>query len=517
MVITFRVLKHDDHIPTSAAATCYLLEDNWDDQFKFSTMYFCVLFDQKGARMEIGQVKIGQFSMPHGQRRPSIPSQFVELPEGYFSLGQDVSYYSIVMKLGADTSTHFFEALRDLVADPPLLERALKEQVTQTSLLRSVTEQTIKTQFRRVIEGGAPLTPYRFVYQLPKRGPAGSPPPPALEFHVRPGSSPPTNIHVLIGRNGVGKTFILNKMARSLLSEEKDARKDGKFEPVSDEVFETSELFANLVSVTFSAFDSFQKLKEQAGETDGIGYTYIGLKRSPGNSAADTTKSSYMLGTEFANSAWGCTRKPRRKRWEKAIAMLSTEPGFGNERVAELFAQENDTWDEIVFKKAARRLFNSLSAGHKIVVLTMTRLIEAVAEKTLVLVDEPEAHLHPPLLSAFLRSLSDLLVDRNGVAIVATHSPVVLQEVPKSCVWKVRRYGTEVVAERTAIETFGENVGILTREAFGLELTQAGYHGMLTDAVARGGDYATVVNEFGGALGGEAKAITQALIVNRDA
>jgi predicted ATP-dependent endonuclease of OLD family len=51
------------------------------------------------------------------------------------------------------------------------------------------------------------------------------------------------------------------------------------------------------------------------------------------------------------------------------------------------------------------------------VLLTITRLVETVEERTLVLLDEPEAHLHPPLLSAFVRSLSDLLINRNGVAI----------------------------------------------------------------------------------------------------
>jgi predicted ATP-dependent endonuclease of OLD family len=78
----------------------------------------------------------------------------------------------------------------------------------------------------------------------------------------------------------------------------------------------------------------------------------------------------------------------------------------------------------------------------------MTRLIELVDERTLILLDEPESHLHPPLLSAFIRALSDLLVKRNGVAVIATHSPVVLQEVPKSCAWKLRRSGRVALAER---------------------------------------------------------------------
>jgi predicted ATP-dependent endonuclease of OLD family len=67
-------------------------------------------------------------------------------------------------------------------------------------------------------------------------------------------------------------------------------------------------------------------------------------------------------------------------------------------------------------------LFNKLSSGHKVVLLTTTRLVETVEERTLVLLDEPEAHLHPPLLAAFVRALSDLLINRNGVAIIATPS-----------------------------------------------------------------------------------------------
>ncbi len=84
--------------------------------------------------------------------------------------------------------------------------------------------------------------------------------------------------------------------------------------------------------------------------------------------------------------------------------------------------------------------------------LTITRVVETLEERSLVLLDEPEAHLHPPLLSAFIRSLSDLLVNRNGVAIVATHSPVILQEVPKSCAWRIRRIGRQAKIERPTTE-----------------------------------------------------------------
>jgi ABC-type multidrug transport system ATPase subunit len=146
----------------------------------------------------------------------------------------------------------------------------------------------------------------------------------------------------------------------------------------------------------------------------------------------------------------------------------------------------------------------------------MTRLVEHVTERSLVIIDEPESHLHPPLLAAFIRALSDLLSDRNSLAVIATHSPVVLQEVPASCVWKLRRHGSQLVADRPTIETFGENVGVLTHEVFGLEVTDSGFHRDLKAAVRQGLSYEHVLGRFNGQLGGEAKAIVRSLIAVRD-
>lgn len=186
---------------------------------------------------------------------------------------------------------------------------------------------------------------------------------------------------------------------------------------------------------------------------------------------------------------------------------------FADADIASHLDNPDENW-----RPAARKLFTKLSSGHAIVLLTVTRLVEFVDERTLVLMDEPEGHLHPPLLSAFIRSLADLLIKRNGVAIVATHSPVVLQEVPRCCVWKLRRTGPIAGAERPAIETFGENVGVLTREVFGLEVTNAGFHKLLKDAIdLERLSYESVLARFEGQLGAEARAIARALVADRDA
>jgi predicted ATP-binding protein involved in virulence len=112
--------------------------------------------------------------------------------------------------------------------------------------------------------------------------------------------------------------------------------------------------------------------------------------------------------------------------------------------------------------------------------------------------------------------LSDLLLYKNGVAIIATHSPVVLQEVPRHCVSIIRRVGDQVKVDRPKIETFGENVGVLTREVFGLEVTNSGYHELLKKSVRDQKSYQEIIEDFKNNLGAEARAILKSLIMDHD-
>jgi predicted ATPase len=375
--------------------------------------------------------------------------------------------------------------------------------------LRSVTRSTVTGQFHRMALGGARLTNYEFSYTARRH--IRRVDPLTLSFSVAPESYPPTNVHVLIGRNGVGKTTLLNDMAQAIVDEDADADAVGAFTAQMD----GDRLFTSLVSVTFSAFDPFEPLPTRQNKSKGVQYAYIGLKHiGPDKDGKPRPpKSPDALSTDFGSSVLICRQGARVGRWRRALEMLQADPIFKDAEVSSLARSEVEA-EEI--KLEARRLFKNLSSGHKIVLLTVTRLVETVEEKTLVLLDEPEAHLHPPLLSAFVRALSDLLINRNGVALVATHSPVVLQEVPQSCVWKIRRTGTRSVAERPEVQTFGENVGVLTREVFGLEVSQSGFHKMLRNAVAELQDYDGVVRRFNDELGDEARAIVQGLLAARN-
>ena len=269
--------------------------------------------------------------------------------------------------------------------------------------------------------------------------------------------------------------------------------------------------FSNVVSISFSAFDPFNPPKEQRDPTKGVCYYYIGLKHHATDGSANL-KNVDKLYEEFAVSLGIClSEKGKRQRWLKTISTLESDDNFAEMELAKLA----DLSSGNLFEKASE-LKKQISSGHAIVLLTLTKLISCLEEKTLVLFDEPECHLHPPLLSALIRSLSELLYDRNAVAILATHSPVVLQEIPSSCVWNIMRSGSVGSSIRPDNQTFGENVGSLTRDVFGLEVSKSGFNSLLSQEAEKGSTYEHALESFSGQLGFEGRAILRSLINLRD-
>src|ERR1700733_469437 len=113
--------------PSPVVLPCAFLElDNWDDWFKYSTMYSLHVVDAAGEWHAIGSVKIGQFNMT-GLRRPEIPERFNSLGSDFFSLGQDDSYYTDLNALGDEIRDDVLNSLRDVALDAELFERALSE------------------------------------------------------------------------------------------------------------------------------------------------------------------------------------------------------------------------------------------------------------------------------------------------------------------------------------------------------------------------------------------------------
>lgn len=495
--------------PTPNQDGAFLIKDSWDDYNHVTTFELYVRKDD-GRLLQAGFVRIAHTDMqtdPDFRATASrMPSQFEALPEGYFSLAHQDTYYEALNTLPEPMRRDVLTGLRDVAFMPDLIPQVQELTVFQQSLTRSI-DRTELQRLCQIAGGRQRILPYRWSYTAPTVDPDSTPP--TLEFQAVPGSQPSTNLHALIGRNGVGKSSLLRDLAHRVAAGEI---------PVSRSA-DTGEL-TNCVVVSFSPFDKLYS-QQPAGPT-ALPFTYIGLQilDEPSEETEDGTlgqarlKTEHELAMEFVKSFFDCRIGARGQRWQQAIETLSySASGFLDEhrdRIDSLIRSD----DHAHVIETLLDIFGMLSSGHRIALLIVTRLIETVTEKTLVLVDEPETHLHPPLLSALIRTLTDLLTDRNGMAVMATHSPVVLQEIPASCVYKMRRYGNVLTAERPERETYGENLGELTHEAFGLEVTATGYHATLTELVQQDLSYEEIVAQFT-SLGSEARAILRAMTVMR--
>lgn len=498
-----------------------LVPNDWDDHNYRTSYDLWIRMSESAVPVEIGRVKIalldqqpGPSPLPMGAFEGGLPREL----GSWVSLGQDDLYYEKIRDLGPAMCRDLLTGLKDLALNLDEFATARFANVVHRSLLRSVSEHTVVVQFHRIVTGGERLTGYRFNYHPPQTGPS-APAREPLEFEVTPESAPPTNIHVLIGRNGEGKTTLLRSLARAT-ARPADAEDPGRIEHLSTSG-EEPQHFANVLLVTFSAFDPFTDITRADPMTR---YTHIGLtsRHAVVPPAAQTwVMRQSDLADQFTDSLRSIMTSGRHERWREALETLGSDRHFKAAVLDDCevildHITESHTVPLTRSDRSWREVFMSLSSGHAIVLLTLTRLVDLVAERTLVLLDEPEAHLHPPLLSSFIRALSDLLTDRNGVAVMATHSPVVLQEVPKSCVYKIVRNGQYIRARRPRYETYGENVGVLTHEIFGLEVMRSGFYAEIERAVHEFGDYDEVINHFDGQLGDEARGLVRIFLADRE-
>lgn len=496
--------KNKGEIPDCTSAPgFYLIRDHWNDFFEYRTM-FDLYYVASSQVKYIGKVKIaiedlnkkvGDVGLVHDDLE--IPDKFSKLSEKHYSVGQDSDYYNHLINLGQDVASECFVGLRDIAYDNTIFSRYENERAMYMSLLRDISKASVTGQYARIAHGGARLTPFKFKFKQEKSN--------EIIFDVDPNTLPPSNIQVIIGRNGVGKSYLLQNMVSSLLS-----NKDVKNRYFKTDGKNMRTLFAGVVGISFSAFDEALPSEDIEESADTIKYKFVGIRDEK-----NCTKNLGELSTSFFQSLEQIKKSNKKKRWLDAISNLEKDSVFNSMDVKHLINLNDEDFKEPKeLEEYIEKFFRvKLSSGHKIVLLIITKLVELVEEKTLVLIDEPENHLHPPLLSAFTRSLSDLLVNRNGVAIVATHSPVILQEVPRDSVWILRRQEDFSRFERPRIQTFGENTGILTREVFGLELTDSGYHDLLKNKIDENSSYEEIVKKFfNDKLGSEAKAIVRELI-----
>lgn len=532
------------HVLQSIDTRFALQLDDWND-YSFQTLYH--LHYRPTSKSDdviyIGGVKI----LKRGQTKLDpqlIKESFARLNSQWASVGTSLDYYQRLNQIPERHRASIMRALNDVVAFPGLVDKFKKEEGWETSLFRDNYEWSAFLKDAGVLYEGS-FGELPDIKELFSYKPAGAKK--AIDFdfsapkpvgytgaYRRLGPSRaktllPERMIVLVGRNGTGKSTLLSRLARiAFASPQERATKEmkalGQVEPKAIG-------FMRVITISYSAFDSFIVpgigTRDLSQITDDIEngegrFVFCGLrdivaevredvkraeeKASNDDEEADILverrtstklKSVDMLADEFVTLLARIRKNDATDLFTAAVGPLAADPSF-----ADLGGQ----LDILLSASArARKLFMEWSTGHKIALHVIASLVANARPKSLVLFDEPEAHLHPPLMAALIHAVRVVLAEVNAFCIVATHSPVMLQETLARHVRYVSRNGSKITVEQPKLETFGENIGILSYDSFGLTASSTDYHHALDLLVEGYEDFDEIDAMFEPGLSGQAR------------
>lgn len=469
--------------------------DNWDD-YGYKTTFTAILRLSAEESIDLGNIKILKLGQTHGHT-PMPDEPFESLGSDYCSVGADLAYYEKLFKLGEPIYRPYLEGISDAAYSDEVRAKFEDLEGYRVSLLRfSGGERTI-ADAARLFASAAPITRRKgkgFVVRFKTTLATGANSF-VIDFDFRRSGRLPHRMNVLIGYNGTGKTRLLSNLAITASGYGYGSKED-QFEKRAGRFVGAPPPFRTVVVVSYSAFDTFvipgqnnaerARLREEGGI---FGYVYCGLREHTEGDAAGSRRrrAAYRLKTpeqteaEFLSAVRRVREAGRLDALAEILRPLIRDASFQRIGLTSLYSEAEDE-DEGLAK-----LFGSLSSGHKVVLKIVTELTAHVddSQPTLVLIDEPETHLHPPLLAAFLKSVRACLERFDAYAVVSTHSPVVLQETPSRYVRVLRRAGDLSKVENPSIETFGENIGVITSDVFNLDDDSTDWHDTLRSLAQR--------------------------------
>lgn len=452
-----------------------LYNDHWND-YCYMTTFHAVYCDKHGKCVTIGDVKIYYYDFDkkrtknYGREVSSVINEKItQLSEKFCSLGQTLNYYQQLKNNCPNDYLDILNRLNDIAINQELRIQFIEEDGVQTSLLRESSAEKALNEAATLLETdklNQKDISFSYFAKIPYNDDRKQ-----LTFDFQKSECFPYRINALIGKNGVGKTQILSNLAESLsgltesVSEKTESFKGNR--PPVDKV----------ISVSYSAFDEFRKRVTENEKYSENSYAYCGIQSDHGTLSLDELKCNFIKALRVIR------QRGRLESWKSIMQ--------------ELIEREHIE----LIEKAANGEIDSIhwSSGQYILLCTMTEVIATIEKESLLLFDEPELHLHPNAVANTLRMLYKLLEEFDSYAIFATHSPLIVQEIPSRYVQILSRVDNVLMVRRPMLECFGENVTNITNDIFDVNGSESNYKTILKKLSAKM-SFDDVVNIFNGAL-----------------
>ena len=256
---------------------------------------------------------------------------------------------------------------------------------------------------------------------------------------------------MLVGKNGVGKTQLLTVLADNLSGLSNDQSEINLSFPQGRPNID------KVISISFSAFDEFRQ-RDLSNVFLSKGYDYCGIKKENGVLSEAELEEIYNRSYEIITS------KKRLNGWRKILGILLED-------------EHSDLLNNI---ERNGLLSQHMSSGQLILICSMTEVIANIERESLLLFDEPELHLHPNAISNLLRTLNKMLEEFDSYAILATHSPLIIQEICKEQIQILNRIDDVLTVVHPDFECFGNNLTEITNLVFDVTSRESNYKSVLS-------------------------------------
>lgn len=407
--------------------------DTWDD-FGYKTQYSIEYISENEEIISIGRAKFLNKEKTDGE----LPDVFTSLNDNYCSLGQSNSYYeNLRSSLSLDIANIYLEAVNDLAINRGMVPNFESTPGYQNSVIRSSEAQKALREGAKIFKGLDNESVFRFNFstQIGNATKKHS-----INFDFSEDSLLPYRIKVIIGRNGTGKTQYITRLASSLSGYQKQGEFSTPFLPP----------FSRVIAVSYSLFDRFAR----PAQTKTFSYYYCGFHSGKG------FLTDNQVNTRLKSALNTLEKIDRLNLYQEFLSSILSE----------------DLWNEMSYivdnrKPGGVTLFDDegssrFSSGQIILILNLAEVLAYITEDSLLIIDEPETHLHPNSISLFINILNRILTKYSSYAIFATHSPQVLQEVPSKDIYVLDRIEDTPIVTNLPIETFGENLNTITEQVF---------------------------------------------------
>ncbi|MHA6829519.1 AAA family ATPase, partial [Ralstonia pseudosolanacearum] len=144
-----------------------------------------------------------------------------------------------------------------------------------------------------------------------------------------------------------------------------------------------------------------------------------------------------------------------------------------------------------------------LSSGQRLFAYIVINLLGAIRRNSLVLIDEPELFLHPTLEIQFVEMLKEILSRFNSKALLATHSEVMVREVPANCVHVFQRTSEGLAISNPPFQTFGGDIQRISSYVFGDNAVSKPFEKWLIQKVDEFGSADALIEAMGNDLNEE--------------